>query len=140
MIEGFPNPTEGEDRASEIRRRAEEIVTSARELSESGEVFPFPGLDPEEYSKMKATDEEYPGYTTPTDEIVERLKSEGMKVVLNTSARPGNCEVFVLPTGSDDIGMDGISARKLQIQADIDERLKQLILQGLSLLEFTKAG
>lgn len=58
--------------------RKEKIIALAMELYERGEVFPFEGVDPEQYSRMKADEEEYPGYTTPVDEIIERFKSEGM--------------------------------------------------------------
>lgn len=106
--------------------RKEKIIALAAELHESGEVFPFAGIDPESYSKMKADEEEYPGYTTPIDEIVERLKSEGMKVVLGKNPQSGN--VFVLPAQSSDIEMDSISPRQLQLSEGMNKKLLELVL------------
>ncbi|MFZ3043516.1 MAG: hypothetical protein WA058_00160 [Minisyncoccia bacterium] len=89
MSEGMPTRSEKEP------TRKEKIIALAMELYESGEVFPFTGIDFESYSRMKSGEEEDPGYTTPIDEIIERLKNEGMKVVLGKNPQSGN--VFVLP-------------------------------------------
>ena len=109
----------------EKRERNQRIL----ELVESmeNEIFPFPGIKKEAYARMKADDEEYPGYTTPTDEVIKRLKSEGIKVVLSTTDRlSGN--VFILPTTSDNIEMDGcIPLKNFQIVDGMDERLRELI-------------
>ena len=96
------------------------------ELYESGEFFPFVGIDPESYSRMKAGEEEDPGYTTPIDEIVERFKNEGMKVVLGKNPQSGN--VFVLPAQSSNIEMDSVSPRQLHIGEGMNEKLRELIL------------
>ena len=96
------------------------------ELYKSGEIFPFSGIDAESYSKMKAGEEEDPGYTTPIDEIIERFKSEGMKVVLGKNPQSGN--VFVLPAQSDHIEMDSISPKQLQLNEGMNEKLRGLIL------------
>ena len=120
MSEGIPTRSEKEP------TRKEKIIALAAELYESGEVFPFAGIDPESYSKMKADEEEYPGYTTPIDEITERLKNEGMKVVFGDNPQSGN--VFVLPAQSSDIEMDSISPKQLQVSEGMHEKLRQLIL------------
>lgn len=105
--------------------REEQIIALAVELHERGEAFPFPGIDPESYSKMKADEEEYPGYTTPIDEIIERFKSEGVKVVVGKNPQSGN--VYVVPSQSTNIEMDSISPKQLQITEGMDEKLKELI-------------
>jgi sugar phosphate isomerase/epimerase len=103
-----------------------EIITLAKELSESSESFPFPGIHPESYAKIKTEEEEYPGCATPIDELLERFANEGMKVVLGAHPESGN--VFILPAGSDDIENDNLLPRSLQIDETMDERLKQLIV------------
>lgn len=103
----------------------EKYIQLARGLFESQERFPFPGIDPEEYSKAKIAEETYPGYTTPIDELIERFKSEGMKVVLGKHPESGS--VFILPAGSEDIEQDSIGPRQLQISEGMDERLKNLV-------------
>ena len=120
MSEGISTRSEKEP------TRKEKIIALAAELYESGEVFPFTGIDSESYSKTKADEEEYPGYTTPVDEIVKRFKSEGMKVVLGKNPQSGN--VFVLPAQSDNIEMDSISPRQLQLSEEMNEKLRELIL------------
>lgn len=120
MSEGIPTRTEKEP------TRKEKIIALAMELYKSGEIFPFSGIDAESYSKMKAGEEEDPGYTTPIDEIIERFKSEGMKVVLGKNPQSGN--VFVLPAQSDHIEMDSISPKQLQLNEGMNEKLRGLIL------------
>ena len=120
MSEGIPTHSEKEP------TRKEKIIALAAELHENGEIFPFAGVDPESYLRMKAGEEEDPGYTTPIDEIVERLKNEGMKVVLGKNPQSGN--VFVLPAQGDNIEMDSISPKQLQLSEGMSEKLRELIL------------
>lgn len=68
-------------------KKEKDVLTLAKELHESNEVFPFPGLRPEAYAQLKATDEEFPGYVTPIDGLLERFKNEGMKVVLGKNPK-----------------------------------------------------
>lgn len=96
------------------------------ELYESGEIFPFAGIDPESYSRMKAGEEEDPGYTISIDDLVERFKNEGMKVVLGKNPQSGN--VYVLPAQSSNIEMDSISPKQLQLSEGMNETLRELIL------------
>jgi hypothetical protein len=117
-------PNQAENEAKEQKRS--EVVALARELSESNENFSFPGIHPESYAKIKAELEEYPGCSTPIDELLERFRNEGMKVVLGADPESGN--VFILPGGSDDIENDSLLLKSLQVDEIIDERLKELIL------------
>lgn len=119
MSEGIPTHYEKEP------TRKEKLLSLAKELFESQETFPFLGVDPEGYLEMKAGDEEAPGYTTPTDEIIERMKNEGMKIVLGKNPQSGN--VYVLPAQSTDIEMDSMSPKRLQISEGMNEKLKELI-------------
>jgi sugar phosphate isomerase/epimerase len=123
MNEGPPNESENNNDEREQKRK--EIVDLARELGESHEGFPFPGIRPESYAKLKADEEEYPGCSTPIDELIERFANEGMKVVLGAHPESGN--VYLLPLGSDDIENDSLLPRSLQIDETMDEKLKQLI-------------
>ncbi len=111
---------------SEKEQKKGELIALARELSESKESFPFPGIDPESYATLKSAEAELPGYATPIDALVERFESEGMKVALGEYPKSGN--VFILPSQSDDIENDSVFPRHLQIDEVIDERLKRLIL------------
>ena len=101
------------------------MFSLAKELFESQEIFPFLGVDPEGYLEMKAGDEKAPGYTTPTDEIIERMKGEGIRIVLGKNPQSGN--VYVLPSQSTDIEMDSVSPKRLQISEGMNEKLKELI-------------
>ena len=120
MSEGIPTRSEKEP------TQEEKIISLAKELFESNEILDFPGIDPESYLNLKASDEEYPGLTTPTDEIIERLKNEGMKVVLGKNPQSGN--VFILPAGSTNIEMDSISPKQLQVSDGMNEKFRELIL------------
>lgn len=100
-----------------------EIIILSQELG--GEIFLFPGLDPSQYQKLKATDEKYPGFVTPIDELLKRFEEEGMKVVFGD--HPASANVFVLPSRSTDIESDSISPQDLQINGRMSEKLKKLI-------------
>ena len=126
MNEKFPqNNLESRENAENVLRQ--EKISLAHELAESGEGFPFPGINPDSYEGMKADEEEFPGHTTPIDELMKRFRDEGMKVVLGKNPDSGN--VYILPQGSDDIENDGIFPRQLLITEDMDERLSDLILK-----------
>lgn len=103
-----------------------EIVPIALELAEVKEGFPFPGMDRKTYASIKADEEEFPGYTTPIDPLLERFRSEGMKVVVGKNIESGN--IFILPLQSGDVEHDSIFPRQLDINDNMDERLKKLIL------------
>jgi hypothetical protein len=120
MSESIPTRSEKEP------TRKERIIALAIELDESQETFPFPGIDPESYAKMKADEEEYPGYTTPIDELVESYAKKGITVMLGKNPQSGN--VFILPRNSDNIEMDSISPKQLRIIEGMNEKLRELIL------------
>jgi len=106
--------------------KLEEYIALARELSESNKGFSFPGIDSEFYLKLKVVKEEFPEYSTPIDELIDRLTAQGMKIVLSEDPSSGN--VFVMPLDSQDIEMDSLSPRHIMITEGMDERLKKLIL------------
>lgn len=105
--------------------RVAKILELVEKINESGETLPFPGIHPDAYVKMKQTDTDYPGYTTPTDEIIERCTAEGIKIVFGDDPNSGN--VFVLPADSDNIGMDSIAPHQLAIELVTNEHLRELI-------------
>ena len=123
-------PNQFENKIDEKEERRKEIIALAVELSENQEGFPFPGIDPEAYLKLKSEEEELPGYATPIDELIERFKNEGMKIVLGKY--PGSGNFFILPLLSNDIENDSIFPEHLQIIGTIDERLKKLISMNRS--------
>ena len=131
MNESFPNPEENTQ--AEKERTREEIISLGKELAETGETFPFPGIDEGYYKSLKKADEEYPGFTTPIDDLMQRFRAEGIKVMLSDT--PGNKDVFILPAQSNDIGQDSILLRGLEVHEGVDERLKKLVSLSVSLYE-----
>ncbi|MEI6528555.1 MAG: hypothetical protein WCO10_02690 [bacterium] len=119
----FDQP-DGDKEKAEQRRK--EIISLATEISGSQEIFSFPGVDQEAYAKIKAEDEEYPGCTTPIDEIIKRFKAEGIKVVLGKDPESGN--VYILPAQSSDIENDGLFPKVLITTEGMNDNLKKLIL------------
>ena len=112
-----------------LKVRKEELVKAAvTELmfGEHPESFPFPGIDSEHYARMKSDEEEFPGCTTPIDEIIERFKKEGMKIVFGNN--PGSGNVYVMPYESEDIERDAIQLKQLETDAVSYELLKKLIM------------
>jgi len=125
ITEGLSNTIEsmGDNKREQRRER---IIALAKELSENQEGFLFSGIDSTFYEKTKAEEEEFPSLATPIDELVERFKSEGIKVVLGKNPKSGN--VFILPLGSNDVENDSIFPKYLEITEGIDEKLKELVL------------
>lgn len=121
MPEQFPA-----NRQEHNRDQKKEFIALAKELMANQEVFVFPGINPAFYTKMKVEELEYPGFATPIDELLERFKNEGAKVVFGEYPESGN--VFVLPFLSDDIENDGILISRLQEGDAVDARLNKLIL------------
>ena len=119
-------PTQFENKSDAREQKVRETLILATELRESQELFDFPGIEAETYAKLKASDEEFPGYVTPIDELLERFKSEGM--IVSLGAHPESKDVFILPVQSNDLRNDSILLRHLQINETMDERLKKLIL------------
>ena len=112
--------------AVEEKLTKEQFIALAKELSERHEEFPFPGISRESYAKAKASDEQFPGYSTPIDILLEKFRTQGMKVVLGL--HPGIENIFLLPIGSDNIDEDSLFPRHLEVSEGMDERLKKLIL------------
>ena len=104
--EGFESFESGKEQ----REKVIEIIQKKVELL-SQENLDFSGISQKTYEDFKKVDEEYPGYTTPIDELLERFSSEGMKIILGKNPDSGN--VFVLPCNSDDIESDSIPFLKL---------------------------
>ena len=125
MNEHAPKP---EKKYGEMESRRERINTLAAEISE----FPFPGIDPEAYEKLKADikgDEGMSEYdiSSPTiDELIERFKNEGMKVTWGDN--PKACNIFIMPANSNDIQNDSLFPKHLQLNGEVGEKLKELIL------------
>ena len=120
-----PNQELNTNPEKERQEKVSKILELVEKINESGESLPFPGIDPEAYLKMKKTDDEFPGYTTPTDEIIARCNKEGIKIVFGKHPDSGN--VFVLPAESNDIEMDSISPHQLAIDSVKNEHLAELI-------------
>ncbi len=80
---------------AEQRVTKEEAAKLSIELSESHEVFPFPGIEDASYKSLKAVDEEYPGIATPIDSLIERFTAHGMRFfwenAIQTAMKYGSC-------------------------------------------------
>ncbi len=121
-------PPEEFNEQSEQMNKKSEFIALALEIMESQETFPFSGIKPEIYSQMKIDEVEYPGYTTPIDELIVRFQNEGMKVILGKDPSSGN--IYILPANSANIEEDSVQPRQLEISETMDEKLKQLILSN----------
>ncbi len=109
----------------ERTEQKEEYITLGLELSRNPEGFPFPGIRSESYAIIKREEEEYPGFATPIDELLERFKKEGLKVVMSNDPASGN--IFILPKNSMDVENDNLFPRHLEITSDMNDKLKMLI-------------
>ena len=128
MTEKMPSPIEGGQETEQISETNAEIALFnelARRLSERRENFAFPGLNPEDYNTLKKSDEEYPGFVTPIDELIQRFQDSGFHVVLGDDPLSGN--VFILPVGSEDVVRDSVFPRHLRDTEGMDPDLRQLI-------------
>jgi hypothetical protein len=127
---GNPLKTESTSNLKDDSRneRMGKFVALATELSESQESFPFPGIEPDMYSRMKATEMEFPDDTTPIDTLAGRFRAEGMRVFLGQYPQSGN--VYIVPAGRSEAPNDDayISPKHLQINEMMDEKTKRLIL------------
>lgn len=126
----FTDPPKLSEGNIEEKRRA--YIALAQELSEAHERIPFPGINPESYSELRVVAEEFPEYTTPIDELIEKFRVQGMKVMLSESD-PKNGSVHILPFDSENVEMDNLFPRHLLITQDMDEKLKKLILANIAL-------
>jgi hypothetical protein len=123
-MEGLLQQTENKKTEKELNK--EKIISLAALLAGQQEKMSFSGIDPEFYSKMKADEEEFPGYAAPLDEIIARCKNEGIKVSFGKNPDSGNA--YILPLQSNDIENDSISPKCLQISDEMSRELKELIL------------
>ncbi len=106
---------------TETELTPERYIALAERLSGYGESLPFPGLEAEQYEKLKAESEEFPGFATPIDVLIERFKNEGMKVVVEGS------NAFILPAQSNDVENDSVLPYSLAITDDMDPNLKAFV-------------
>ena len=131
MPERINRPSKNESSSSPENHTREEkikeLIALAKELSESQESFAVPGIDPEADSRIRATETEFPGYTTPLDTLLDRFRSEGMRVTLGQYPESGN--VYVVPAGGSDTPNEDmyIFPRHLQINDMMNPKIRSLI-------------
>ena len=131
MPERISKPSRIERTLTPENRRGEEeikeFIALAKELSESQESFPFPGIDPEARSLMRATEIEFPDYTTPVDALLDRFRSEGMRVTLGQYPESGN--VYIVPAGRSETRNEDmyIFPKHLQINDMMNPKIRSLI-------------
>ena len=73
---------------------------------------------------IKESDEEFPGFTTPIDELLKKFQEEGLMVVFGKHPESGN--IFTIPAKTGNIEDDNIFPRYLISSEISDERLKKL--------------
>lgn len=105
-------------------KKRKSCIALAKESIEKKEVFSFPGIEPDVYARLKASEEV--GYCTPIDVLVKRFEKEGIKLCFGRDSEMG--DVFVLPSGSDDLVNDSIFLGQLQVNDSTEEKLRKLIL------------
>ncbi|OGG53329.1 hypothetical protein A3C20_04790 [Candidatus Kaiserbacteria bacterium RIFCSPHIGHO2_02_FULL_55_25] len=112
-----------------LNENAARFMSSAAEMSESRESFPFPGIELEVHTKMIATDREFPGYTTPVDTLLDRCRGEGIRVMLGKNPESGN--VYIVPAGRNEPDNEDmfILPRHLQINEMMDGDLRVLVIR-----------
>ncbi len=115
------------ERAKNEKEQLGEWIALAKELAEMKEPLPFFGVTEEAYKKLKDDEAEYGDFMAPVDPLLERFKTEGMKVVISGDPEAGN--VYVLPFGSDNETDDNLNPRQLQMTGDMNEKLKELIVR-----------
>lgn len=118
-------PSEHQEKEAKEQKQRDYCITAV-ELSKRREGFSFPGVTPEGYAGLKADSDAYPEYATPIDELMEKFRTQGMKVVL--SKDPTSANVYIIPRESDDVQMDNIYPRHLIVTDDMDYELKKLII------------
>lgn len=115
-----------------IRECLDLYNTVTTEMHESGESLPFPGIRPELVENMRKEEEEFPGYVTPVDELIERFTAEGMRLELGWDD-PNGVNIVAVPYESiintkNDSNKDSILISKLLSDNVPDEKLRKLIL------------
>jgi len=135
MSEGIPkNLTIEEINSAEInekldsreamhQREVERLLEQAIEMTRH-EIFPFTSIKQEFYDKMRAADDECPGYSTPIVEIKKRMEDEGMKISLGKN--PGSGNIFVMPGKSDDFENDSIELRAIELNTVLSEKVEEI--------------
>src|SRR3989344_6809527 len=112
----------------ERANKAAEVVALAKELIERNESFPFPSIDPDALSKMRAIDNEFPHYVTPVDTLLDRCRTEGIRVTFGKYPESGN--VYIVPAGENEMGNENMRLlpRHLQVNEMMDRTLRALII------------
>lgn len=117
--QGEPEATvEKETAGLRVRALAEVLAAERR-------VMAWPGIDPESYRIQKREEEEFPGFVTPIDEIIERCEQEGIRVYMVNN--PRNLDVYIIPAGSSDPQQDSLLPRHLAPDPLMDESLAEIV-------------
>lgn len=112
----------------EKEQAREKFFTLARELFMEDPVFSFPGIDADVLLRLQEADKEAPpGYITPIEDILERMKKEGIKIFLGKPERDDTGNVLVIPANSTDPTSDAVHAKNIMIVETSDSRLNELI-------------
>lgn len=116
------------EESSNPEQAKQEKIRLAKELFESGEVFPFPGLAEGMKERLEAEEAEIPNYSDyalPIADLLSNLESRGMRIVLGKYPDSGN--IFAILNGSENIERDSLLLRHLKVTGGMDKRLQRLI-------------
>lgn len=104
----------------------QEKIRLYKELIESGGVFRFPGIDPEQYIKMKQGDEEdIYRIMTPTDTLIDRFSIHGVRFADIEFPESGN--VLIVPNDSNDLVKDSTLLKNLDLKGVEDLKVRRLM-------------
>jgi hypothetical protein len=129
MSESLPQLPSNEEQKKADREKYIQLIET---LSQKVDGFPFPGVDEETLKGLLEEEAKYPGFATPVEKLLIRMREEGIKIV--QGVHPGSGNVFVVPLLSDDIENDSLFPRHLDPTPDMDSQLRELILANRALL------
>ena len=105
--------------------KIQHIQELIKRISESPAPLPLTALNQDVYKRIKEGEADLPPFITPIDDILDRCKSEGIKVVLGKNPNSGN--FFILPAGSNDIEGDSFQHGLLSAVDVENQALKDLL-------------
>lgn len=103
----------------------EEYLRLAGELSQHEGGFKFPGINADDYSELRTTEDPTGNGPTPIDVLLERFEKEGMKIVVRKNSLGES--VYVLPLESNTIEADALLPSYLKDTPDTDPEIRSLI-------------
>jgi|APSaa5957512535_1039671.scaffolds.fasta_scaffold168720_2 hypothetical protein len=102
-----------------------DFIKMAIELNNNREVYAFSGISSEAFEGIKIARENYPDLFTPIEKLLDEFRLKGMVIYPTKTKEKGN--LFVVPTGSEDVVGDGIRLQDLDLAGITDDTLSKMI-------------